>query len=612
MIRFTPKGDSPIFPIRIRQTLVHPRNLLAILAYLTALVIDPGSLGGIDTARRFEVTGSLWEGTPPAQPNRFALPGIDGRPHYPYGLGQSLVMLPADLVAAPISRVLSKSPESRIVIRRGVVSLITFPLICAATIALFFELLTELGFSRNESIGGSLGILYASTFLFYSKNHQENSLLLFCFVASATSILKWCDSGARRYLVFASAAAGFMVLTRLTTLLDCFALAVFTWGLIALKRLSPDGQAFTRTRVKDIALIGIPCFLLFCMAERYYHWTRFGEFTSTYMHIQSELIRKGATRDFETKLRAVSGIKTQQDNSVTAQPDKVVQSPSKPENWQFKQPIWLGFKRNLFYPNDSIFYYDPLLLTSIITFAFGFRLLNSRIRLFFASALLLLTLHVCFYSKIPWNDAGGWGNRYCANSVQLVCLLAVPILMRVRPYLKPWVYRLGLCVIGISVIFQLESILFPTSLERTQHWQMMKDLSDVGPLNYEPKIESTWDIRLFNPWQRAVTIAALVTGRLDQWGLKPPGIDLEFFTPQFAPVQLQSILPRSACWLVWAGWLTLLSICVFLLVRLIQEMSVEPDDLGQSLELPNALAPSEMGKRVSPTHLKDHQTAAKR
>ena len=74
--------------------------LVAAVALLTA-IIQSGELGTADTTRRLQVTHSLWTSAPQvpmADYVEFGSPGRGGRIYAWYGIGQSLLMLPADVM----------------------------------------------------------------------------------------------------------------------------------------------------------------------------------------------------------------------------------------------------------------------------------------------------------------------------------------------------------------------------------------------------------------------------------------------------------------------------------------------------------------------------------
>src|SRR6185437_5543441 len=80
--------------------------LVAAVALLTAM-IQSGELGTADTTRRLQVTHSLWTSAPQvtqADYTEFGSVGRGGQIYAWYGIGQSLLMLPADVVGTAAAR----------------------------------------------------------------------------------------------------------------------------------------------------------------------------------------------------------------------------------------------------------------------------------------------------------------------------------------------------------------------------------------------------------------------------------------------------------------------------------------------------------------------------
>ena len=82
-----------------------PLPLLLIFTALFTFLIQSGELGTADTTYRLQVTHSLWTGDPQVFPNQYPEFGLHGRGGHIYawfGIGQSLLMLPADLVGSAL------------------------------------------------------------------------------------------------------------------------------------------------------------------------------------------------------------------------------------------------------------------------------------------------------------------------------------------------------------------------------------------------------------------------------------------------------------------------------------------------------------------------------
>jgi hypothetical protein len=86
----------------------NPRVLTCLVAALVAFVAQSGELGSSDTTHRLQTTHSFWTSEPPVFPDEypeFGVHGRGGRLYGWYGIGQSLLMLPTDIVGTWIERI---------------------------------------------------------------------------------------------------------------------------------------------------------------------------------------------------------------------------------------------------------------------------------------------------------------------------------------------------------------------------------------------------------------------------------------------------------------------------------------------------------------------------
>src|ERR1039458_1581923 len=156
---------------RLRRWLRDPLFLLCLTAGLLAFGVQSGELGTGDTAHRLQPTHWLWTSEPqvfPYEYPEFGLHGRGGRLYSWYGIGQSLLMLPADVIATWIShwRIFSDYQDDPTV-RSILVKVLT------AWIA--FRLLRQLGFNVKEAVAGVLALLFCTTHLHYTQNMMENN-----------------------------------------------------------------------------------------------------------------------------------------------------------------------------------------------------------------------------------------------------------------------------------------------------------------------------------------------------------------------------------------------------------------------------------------------------
>src|SRR5580698_6075446 len=218
----------------LRRALSSPLFLLLIITGLFTTLIQSGELGTSDTAHRLQVTHSLWAGEPQVFPSEypdFGLHGRGGKLYASYGIGQSLLMLPADLIGTAVSRLpLWRSyvdSEADPTIRSIFVSMSTNVLINVLTALAAFRMFGLLGFSVRESIIGSLGLLCATTHLHYAQNMTENNYIFLLTIAGFALQYRWLTTGDRRSLFWGSTVLGINLLTRITTALDILGAACF-------------------------------------------------------------------------------------------------------------------------------------------------------------------------------------------------------------------------------------------------------------------------------------------------------------------------------------------------------------------------------------------------
>src|SRR6478609_5066318 len=85
----------------------NPVFLLALAAGLIAFVAQSGEVGSADTMHRLQSTHAFWTSQPPVFPNEYPEFGVHGRNgslQSWYGIGQSLLMLPSDILATGIAK----------------------------------------------------------------------------------------------------------------------------------------------------------------------------------------------------------------------------------------------------------------------------------------------------------------------------------------------------------------------------------------------------------------------------------------------------------------------------------------------------------------------------
>src|ERR1700722_20156190 len=269
---------------RLRRWFNDPLVLLCIVAGLLAFVAQSGEWGTADTMHRLQTPHWLWTSEPqvfPKEYRAFALHGRGGQIYGGYGIGQSLLMLPADLVGTWIAHgnVFFGYGDDPAV-RSIVVSYSTSILVNVLTVLVGFRLLRQLRFTVKESILGLLALLFCTTHLHYTQNMMENNYIMLLTLAGFSFQYEWLRTGNRRALLIGSGALGLNLLTRVTTGLDLIAGGVFLLAVLWFERVR--GRAWWEL-ILDYGRIAFPVYVLFAIVERLYNFYRFGSLTQTYL-----------------------------------------------------------------------------------------------------------------------------------------------------------------------------------------------------------------------------------------------------------------------------------------------------------------------------------------
>lgn len=517
--------ENPGKIIRAKRLLRSPAFLLIAISFLTAALVQSGELGTSDTTHRLQATHSFWTSQPPVLPEEypeFGTHGRGGKLYGWYGIGQSLLMLPSDVLGTYLERLpifedyRSKDPT----VRSIVVSYSTNILVCVLTCLLSFRLLGLFDFTVNQRFVGVLALLFGTTFLHYTQNMTENNYIALLTLAGLTFQYEWLRDGKRWALVLGAVALGANLLTRLTTGMDL--LAVFLFLVLTAWFTNVRGSEF-RSRAFLYARIAFPIYALFLLFDRAYQYVRFGSFFTTYIQVFGQEWKR--------------------------------LNPSLPAAFPFETPFRVGFLGALFKPEKSIFLFDPLLLLALLVALFAWKNFRPEIKAYFVAFVVLLFAYVSFYAKFTdWSGDTAWGDRYVATVAQLVALLAVPLLLRHRAQLGSIVWRVGLAILLISVVIQLSSVAFWCPLEGYQL--------------------STLDPPTFVVWLRLKNVMAFALGRMSDWA-GPINPDTIKDTWDYAHITTWNFLPfllervgEAPAWIVRVltlMWFALLAALIFLL-----------------------------------------------
>ena len=419
----------------VRRWMTDPIILLCLVAGLLAFVVQSGELGTADTMHRLQTTHWLWTSDPQVPASdypEFGLHGRGGKLYSWYGIGQSLLMLPADLLGTWISRWnIFSDYEDDPAVRSIVVSYLTGILVNVLTALIAFRLLGQLRFSARESVWGVLALMFCTTHLHYTQNMMENNYIMLLTLIGFSFQYEWLRTGSRNTLLIGSGALGLNLLTRLTTGLDLIAAGIFILLVLWFERSQPREIWL---RLVAYCKVAAPVYAFFILLDRVYQFYRFGSFTNTYVSLFAK--------------------------------EQRLQDPTLPANFPWSTPFVEGFLGPLFKPEKSIFLFDPLLVLLLILLVVVWRRLSPEIRAYGVASLLLLVAYISFYARYTyWAGDFAWGDRYVSTSVELAALLAVPLLLRYRSVLSPWIWRGGIGLIAVSLMIQIASLAFWLPLE---------------------------------------------------------------------------------------------------------------------------------------------------
>jgi hypothetical protein len=420
---------------RLRLWLRDPLFLLCLTAGLLAFVVQSGELGTADTMHRLQTTHWLWTSQPqvfPYEYPEFGLHGRGGRIYSWYGIGQSLLMLPADLVATWIAHWnIFSEYEDDPAVRSIIVSYSTSILVNVLTALIAFRLLRQLHFSVKEAVAGVLALLLCTTHLHYTQNMQENNYIMLLTLTGFSFQYEWLRTGSLRALLVGSAVLGLNLLTRVTTGLDLMAAGVFLLALLWFEKTR--GPALWQ-RLVAYCKIAIPVYASFALIERLYSFYRFGSFTQTYLPIFAR----------ESRL----------------------QDPTLPPNFPWSTPFHEGVLGALFKPEKSVFLFDPLLVLTLVLLALLWKRLSPEVRAYAVASLVLLIGYIGFYARYTyWAGDFAWGDRYVSTAAEMVALIAVPVLLQYRANLSAWIWRGSIVLIAASLLIQIASLAFWLPLE---------------------------------------------------------------------------------------------------------------------------------------------------
>ncbi len=489
-----------------------PLVLLCLTAGLLAFVVQSGELGSADTMHRLQTTHWLWTSQPQVFPNEypeFGLHGRGGQIFSWYGIGQSLLMFPADLVGTWIAHWhVFSGYEDDPAVRSIFVSYTTNILINVLTAMIGFRFLRQLRFGLRESVAGILALMFCTTHLHYTQNMMENNYIMLLTLVGFSYQYEWLRSNRGWPLFVGSLALGLNLLTRVTAGIDLIAVGVFLLMVLWLERAR---SATVWPRLIAYCKMAVPVYAVFTLIERWYSYYRFGSWTQSYIPIFAR--------------------------------EQRLQDPTLPANFPWSTPFHEGVLGALFKPEKSIFLFDPLFLFTLVLLLMLWSRMSVEVRAYAVASLVLVAGYISFYARYTyWAGDFSWGDRYVSTPVQMASMLAVPLMLTYRRNLRAWVWRMAVAFIAVSLVIQIASLALWLPIEYYQ-------IETFG--------HPTFVIAL-----RFKNIVALALGKVDAWGLnteamgQDPWDYVHITTWNFLPFLLRRVgaAPRwvvDAAFLVW-------------------------------------------------------------
>ena len=520
---------------RSAEWLRNPLFLLCLTAGLLAFVVQSGELGSADTMHRLQTTHWLWTSQPQVFPNEypeFGLHGRDGKIYSWYGIGQSLLMLPSDLVGTWISHWrMFADYEDDPAVRSIVVSYSTSILVNVLTALITFRFLRQLRFDVREAISGVLTLMFCTTHLHYTQNMMENNYIMLLTLVGFSYQLEWLRSGNRKALLWGSVALGLNLLTRVTTALDLIAAGVFLFAVLWFERRLTVGFCGN----EYLATAKLRCQFTFSLRSRS------GFTATTALDRFCRVISRFSLANRACRIRACRQI------------------------FPGAHPFTRVFSARCSSPRSRSSCLIPCLCLRCVT-CIGVAedgAGRSRLCRDFPSAARRLYR---FYAKYTyWSGDFAWGDRYVSSVVEMVALLSMPLLLRYRTQLSDWVWRLGMFFVAVSLVVQVASLAFWLPLEIYQ-------METFG--------HPTFVIAL-----RFKNIVAFALGKMQAWGLNTDdmGYDqwdyVHITTWNFLPFLLRRVgaAPRWVVDVAFVIWGSALAALAGTLWRLKQALTLIPN-----------------------------------
>lgn len=457
-----------------------------LLFFAIYLISSAGHFFSTDHVTVYHTTESLIEnGSLAVPPIQDTVPGQDGRAYSPFGLGQSLAIIPWYLTGKIVEAI---SPPAlnqyfsgaQLGMWGGTVPIFfvslfnqcVMPLLCL----LVFLFCLRLQFSRRVALVTAIVFGFSTGAWVYARDSFQHPLEALLLLLSIYVIFINRDDLRLRHALLSGCLLAFGILTRINLLLVTPAVAVYLLAILVTPRPGnvdmnrpeqeithpPASRRITRpawsrridsSAARYILIFSLPIMSMFAIIM-YLNDARFG----------NALLFNG---------------------------------PSQAKG--FSTPLWLGLYGNLFSVGRSIFLYSPPTLLALFSFRKFHAAQRAEARLFLAVSAIYLLLYSTYGF---WEGGWTWGPRFL---FPIVPLLIVPLGYLVS---STWNKAIVAVLAGLGVGVQLLGVVINYSYV---HWEWLRmDLSPENAYLFSPAISPI-----------AMHVRALSEGRaIDLWVLE--------------------------------------------------------------------------------------------
>lgn len=424
-----------------------------IVALLWLIFVNPGSITNIDTTRRMQMAHAWWTGTEEGISGDRIIININNQNYVPYDLGQSMLMLPGDWLGTKLAQSININKNQSQQFIEAIVSFFIFLPINLLAVLACFRLLKLFGYSEKLAGLSSIIWLLGTTVLFYSTLHQQNNQILLFVLISYQAALAYIKKEQKQLAIFSGMALGMAFLIRITSIIHAVSVLVFLIGCIAYRHKS---KPISKSR-KSIFL-WMSGFIPLVLIERILTNYRYGSWTATSTSLHLQIYSKADALIEANDIVLGQNVGFSFLNLLTKVRSEGLLAP-------------------LFYPEKSIFLYDPLLLPCLIILFVCWKFLSLEIKWYLIAGVLNFLLHLYIYSwTTDWIKQGQWGVRYHITSVHLLLVPLIPLLIRgatrqikknanLSKKIVSWFAKL---IIILAVLLQFLSIALPFNFEKNQ------------------------------------------------------------------------------------------------------------------------------------------------